>query len=254
MGKPTDVVQGVLRAKTFFHRPKTVAIILAGGTGERMGSKTTKQMMLLLGKPVIVHTLEAFEACPRIDEIVVVVRPEERIAVTLLCEKYGITKCHALVIGGDTRQESAERGLAALSDDIEYIAIHDAARPLITSAQISRVVTYAYVYHAATAVTPVYDTVKTVNVSGFIEKTVPRDSVRLAATPQVFHRRYYEAAMKFAKDKNVIVTDDNSLMELIGQRVRTVDTGRENLKITVAGDLPVAEAILRCRGKKHGRD
>ena len=253
MGKPTDVVHGILRAKTAFRRPKTAAIILAGGTGKRMGSSTTKQMMLLLGKPVIVHTLEAFEECARIDEIVVVVRPEERMAVTLLCEKYGITKCHALAIGGDTRQESAKRGLLALSEDVQYIAIHDAARPLITPAQIGRVVTFAYAYHAATAVTPVVDTVKTVNNRGFIKETLPRDSVRLAATPQVFHRRYYEAAVKYAEEKGISVTDDNSLMELIGQRVRAVDTGRENLKITEAGDIPVAEAILKLRGEHHAR-
>lgn len=253
MGKPTDVVHGILRVKTAFHRPKTAAIILAGGTGTRMKSATTKQMMLLLGKPVIVRTLEAFEACPRIDEIVVAVRPEERIAITLLCEKYGITKCHALVIGGDTRQESAMRGLSALSDDVQYIAIHDAARPLITPAQIGRVVTFAYAYHAATAVTPVVDTVKIVNTRGFIDRTVPRDTVKLAATPQVFHRRYYEAAVRYAQDKGISVTDDNSLMELIGQRVRAVDTGRENIKITEAGDIPLAEAILKRRGESYER-
>lgn len=253
MGKPTDVVHGILRVKTAFHRPKTAAIILAGGTGTRMKSATTKQMMLLLGKPVIVRTLEAFEACPRIDEIVVAVRPEERIAITLLCEKYSITKCHALVIGGDTRQESAVSGLSALSDDVQYIAIHDAARPLITPAQIGRVVTFAYAYHAATAVTPVVDTVKIVNNRGFIDKTVPRDTVRLAATPQVFHRRYYEAAVRYAQDKGISVTDDNSLMELIGQRVRAVDTGRENIKITEAGDIPLAEAILKRRGESYER-
>ena len=251
MGKPTDVVHGILRVKTAFHRPKTAAIILAGGSGTRMKSATTKQMLLLLGKPVIVRTLEAFEACPRIDEIVVAVRPEERIAITLLCEKYGITKCHALVIGGGTRQESAMRGLTALSDDVQYIAIHDAARPLITPAQIGRVVTFAYAYHAATAVTSVVDTVKTVNNRGFIDKTVPRDTVRLAATPQVFHRRYYEAAVRYAQDKGISVTDDNSLMELIGQRVRAVDTGRENIKITEAGDIPLAEAILKRRGESY---
>ena len=253
MGKPTDVVHGILRVKTAFRRPKTAAIILAGGSGKRMESSTTKQMMPLLGKPVIVHTLEAFEACPRIDEIVIVVRPEERIAITLLCEKYGITKCHALVIGGDTMQESAVRGLSAISDDIRYVAIHDAARPLITPTQISRVVTFAYAYHAATAVTPVVETVKTINSRGFIEATVPRDTVRLAATPQVFHRRYYEAAVKFAQNKGITVTDDNSLMELIGQRVRTVDTGRENMKITEAGDLSVAESILRRRGENYDK-
>lgn len=253
MGKPTDVVHGILRVKTAFRRPKTAAVILAGGMGKRMGSSTTKQMMLLLGKPVIVRTLEAFEACPRIDEIVVAVRPEERIAITLLCEKYGITKCRALVIGGETRQESAVRGLSALSPDVQYIAIHDAARPLITPAQIGRVVTFAYAYRAATAVTPVVDTVKTVNGRGFIEKTIPRDTVRLAATPQVFHRRYYEAAVKYAQDKGVTVTDDNGLMELIGQRVRTVDTGRENIKITEAGDISVAEAILKRRGESYER-
>lgn len=254
MGRPTAILHGALHMKTILHRPRTAAIILAGGVGSRMQAGATKQMLLLAGKPIIVHTLEAFEACPRIDEIVAVVRPEERAAIALLCEKYRITKCRALAIGGETRQESAAHGLAALSEGVAYIAIHDAARPLITPKQISRVVTWAYAYHAASAVTPVVDTVKEVNDAGFLVKTHPREHIYLAATPQVFHLPYYRAAVALAEEKGVRVTDDNALMELIGQRVRAVDTGRENLKITEPQDLVIAEAILRRRAEdRRGR-
>lgn len=250
MGKPTDILHGVLRLKALFRHPKTAAILLAGGTGTRMGTETTKQMLPLCGKPVILHTLQAFQACRMIDEIVIVVRPEERVAITLLCQEWGIDKCHALVIGGETRQESAERGLEALSSDVAYIAIHDVARCLIMPSQIARVLTWAYAYHAATAATPVVDTVKTVNQFGFITSTLPRETVWLAATPQVFHLPYYCAAVRYAKEKNLRVTDDNSLMEAIGQRVKVVNTGSENFKITHPEDLIRAEAVLKAREER----
>ena len=252
MGKPTDAVHGVLRLKTLFRHPKTAAVLLAGGSGTRMGTETTKQMLPLRGKPVILHTLQAFQACRLIDEIVVVTRPEERLAVTRLCQTWGIDKCHALVLGGETRQASAERGLEALSADIAYIAIHDVARCLITPTQIARVLTWAYAYHAATAATPVVDTVKTVNAFGFITSTLPRETVWLAATPQAFHLPYYRAAVRYAQEKGLRVTDDNSLMEAIGQRVKIVDTGCENFKITHPEDLIRAEAVLKAREERSG--
>ena len=247
MKKPSQLLPAYLRLKAAFHRPKTAAVILAGGQGTRMGTDTTKQLLMLDGKPVLVHTLLAFEKCKMIDELVMVVRPSEKEIIALWCKEYGIQKCRTLVTGGDTRQMSAENGVAAVSSGISYVAIHDAARCLITPEQITRVVLWAYAYHAASAVTTVVDTVKTVNARDFITETIDRKKIRLAATPQVFHLPYYQAAVKLAEEKGVSVTDDNALMELIGQRVKAVDTGYENFKITHPEDILRAETILRKR-------
>ncbi len=242
-------VNTVLHAKTFIQHPKTAAVILAGGTGSRMKSKTPKQLMQICDVPVLIHTLRAFAECRYIDEIIVVTRKEDRISIELMCRNYGIRKIHAVVEGGATRAESAEKGFCAVSEKMKYVAFHDAARCLVTPKQIKEVATAAYAYRAASAGTPVTDSIKTVNRYGMIESNVPRENLWAAATPQIFHRVYYAAALRVAEETHAEVTDDNSLMELIGQRVKFVDTGAENFKITYATDILRAEVIIRLRGE-----
>jgi 2-C-methyl-D-erythritol 4-phosphate cytidylyltransferase len=252
--KVVQRINTVLHLRGILPKPYTAAVILAGGSGVRMGSSTPKQLMMLCGKPVFIHTALAFQKCRLIDEIVLVVREEEVAAVKILCQRYGIKKCRAVVTGGETRQESAEHGFEAVSPKAVYVAFHDAARCMVTPSQIRDVALAAYAYRAASAGMRVTDTVKLVNQYGFIEKTVPREDVWLASTPQFFHKAYYGAAIKMAKEKNLDFTDDNALMELIGQRVKMVDTGNENFKITVSGDLDRAELILRRRAEvRHGK-
>jgi 2-C-methyl-D-erythritol 4-phosphate cytidylyltransferase len=137
-----------------------------------------------------------------------------------------------------------------VATECEYVAIHDAARCLITPKQIQEVANAAYAYKAATAAAPATDTIKRANQYGFIEETLPRDCAWCAQTPQVFHRAYYLGALKKAKKEKKCFTDDNMLMELIGQRVFLVDTGADNFKITVASDLARAEAVLLEREKE----
>lgn len=245
----------VRRARVLLHRPPIVApytsaVILAGGNGSRMGSDLPKQFLSLLEKPVIVHTLLAFQKARLIKEIVLVTREEDVAYTRALCEQYGISKCATIVPGGKERFESARIGVMHTSPKCEYVAIHDAARCLITPKQIGEVAQAAYVYGAATAACPAVDTIKRANSYGFIEETVAREIAWSAQTPQIFHRAYYVGALEKAKKEAMHPTDDNMLMELIGQRVFLVDTGVDNFKLTVQSDLARAEAVLRQREER----
>ncbi len=247
------------KINVFLHRkhicssPHTTAIVLAGGSGHRMGGDKPKQWIELCGIPVLIHSLRAFDSCRSIREIIVVARSEDITATEALCRSYGIRKLRAVVAGGATRAESAACGFRAISGKTKYVAIHDAARCLILPRQIRDIAAAAYAYGAASASTPVTDSIKAVNRYGMIERDVPRADLRAAATPQIFQCAYYAAGLKEAEERATEVTDDNTLMELIGQRVKLVDTGSDNFKITYDTDLARAEAVLRKREGKHGK-
>lgn len=224
---------------------KVCAVILAGGVGSRMCADTTKQQLKILGKTVLRRTLEAFEACDEINSIVLVARDGEHdFAKESAC---GITKLYKTVVGGESRAQSAANGFAAIPTDTDYIAIHDAARCLITPDMISRVIFDARKHGAATAATRVTDTVKIVDDSGFISSTPCRDFVMLASTPQIFSSSIYKEAINGVDLSDAGITDDNMLVERMGVKIITTDVGAENLKITRAGDIAYAEFLLKGR-------
>ena len=233
--------------------PHTTAILLAGGSGTRMQNDgVTKQMLLLDGTPVVVHTLRAFENCPYIHEIVLVARKEELTAMRALCDVFGVKKLRAIVAGGSTRQLSAIAGFEAIDGEkTKFVAIHDVARCLVTPDMIADVVATAYAEKAAIAACRVYDTVKRAGSGGYIAKTEDREMLWCAQTPQVFASDLYRAAAYTAMKENFIATDDAMLCERIGQRVKLVDCGRENIKLTTPADIPAAMAILDYRRKKE---
>ncbi|MBQ8908253.1 MAG: 2-C-methyl-D-erythritol 4-phosphate cytidylyltransferase [Clostridia bacterium] len=241
-----------LRAVNGKFRPRTAAIILAGGEGLRMQTQNgeTKQMRYVDGKPVVVHSLLAFERSPYIDEIVLVTRKEEKERIKTWLAEYKIGKVSKIVLGGDTRQKSAENGLDAISPSMKFVAIHDAARCLITPEMIGKVISAAYAHRAASAGAPVTDTVKETDVNGYVLKTPDRATLWAAQTPQVFQTSLYRVAVETAKKASFAATDDNMLVERLGQTVKMVDCGRENIKITTPVDLILAEAILENRRKK----
>lgn len=232
----------------------TAAIILAGGSGNRMGSDTTKQMMMLDGKPVIVHSLEAFQASDYIDEIIVVAKADELDIYPSLFLQYGITKATQVVEGGATRQESVLKGFEVVPDKADHIAIHDGARPLITPAQIKAVVLAAYDYKAAAAAAPAKDSVKVANISGMIDYTVDRKTVWLMQTPQVFYGNLFRASIYTAAKDKFEGTDDTEVAEHAGFSTKLVNTGYENIKITTPVDLLIAEAILKQRKEAKSDD
>lgn len=233
---------------------KTAAIILSAGSGSRFGGDIPKQFVRIEGVPLLIRSALAFEACPDIHEIVIVARSEDVSATYALCREYGLTKLSAITAGGKTRQESALRGVEAVSKRIGYVAIHDAARCLITPDAISEVVKAAYRYRAATAASPIYDTVKLADKYGFIQKTVDREQLMAAETPQVFERALYRAAAYTAQEKGTAVTDDNSLFEATRQAVKLVKSRCENFKITTPADQLRAESVIRARERQGGED
>lgn len=231
-------------------RPKTAAVILAGGSGTRFGGERPKQLTLLCGIPVLVRSVLAFEASPYIDEIVIVSRKEDIDEIRELCESYGVRKLQKIVPGGATRQKSSLCGVSAVSEKTEFVAIHDAARCLVTPDTIGHVAAEAYVYGGASAASQVYDTVKQIDSMGFLKKTIDRDSLVAAETPQIFRKKLYLAAARVAEQNASTVTDDNSLLEQFGQAVKSVLSVGENFKITTKADLIRAEAVISAREGK----
>ena len=227
----------------------TGAVILAAGNSTRMGGKINKQLYELCGKPVLAHTLLAYQKCPLIKEIVVVTRPQDFQAVLDIAKTYGISKLKKITSGGDTRQASAKRGVDKLSEEIKYVAIADGARCLTTPLQIASVCMKAYRHKAASAAHAVADTMKRATPSGFVKETVDREHLWAVQTPQIFHTALYNAALFNAQRTGFTATDDNALIEHLGYRIRLVECGAENLKITTKEDLALAEAILSQREK-----
>lgn len=219
------------------------AVILAGGSGSRVGAGQTKQMLEVCGKPLIVHTLLAFEASEYIDEIVVVAKEDEISTYEAFKAEYGLSKLTRTVVGGKTRQESAKNGFDAISEKADYVAIHDGARALITPAQIKEVVLSAYAHGAAIAACRATDTIKYAE-GVVIGETLPRENIWLAQTPQVFRDEIYRAAAYMAVKDGFVGTDDASLVEHIGINVYLVDTGTDNFKVTYKSDLLRAEQLL----------
>ncbi len=226
------------------HKYTTSAVILAAGCGSRMNSSITKQRMTVCGETVIHRAVRAFEECRDITDIVVVVREDELEFAS--GELSDISKLRATVAGGNTRAESARIGFDSIPQGSDYVAIHDAARCLITPDMVARVLNTAYERGAATATAPVFDTVKCVDHDGKIVCTPPREGLRLASTPQVFRSDIYRSALDFSSDMTGI-TDDNMLVERIGVDVFCVDIGTENVKITTPQDIKYAEMILEAR-------
>ncbi len=242
-------IAGVFRAISGSPHPKnfTSAIIAAAGLSERFGGETTKQMTMLCGTPVLVHTIRAYEEAECIHEIIIVAKKNEIPTWEKLCRENGFAKVAKIIAGGQTRQESVMRGLEAVSDKSKFVAIADGARCLTTEDQITVVCRAAYKYKAATAAHRSTDTVKLADKKGFIDKTADRDTVWLAQTPQVFKTKLYRAAAYTAFKKGFEATDDNSLVEYVKHPVRLIECGSQNIKITTREDLCIAEAILNDR-------
>lgn len=254
MKKPiTYHISRLFRAVTLSPRPHTTAVILAGGSGLRMGDTggVAKQWLTIDGKTVLEHTIDAFERCPHIDEIVVVIRRGEGQKTAELLRAIGVRKVRAVVAGGKTRQQSAYLGAKRASEGTKYVAIHDAARCLITPEDISATVTAAYAGRAASLGVPVTDTVKRVDKNRYIRETKDRSELWLAATPQVFAYPMYISTAFSALRSGREVTDDNMLIEALGHRVRMVEARGPVLKITKPGDEALAEAVLRQRRREE---
>lgn len=219
-------------------------LIVAGGRGRRFGGQRPKQYRMLRDRPLVVWALDAFQRCARIDSLVLVVPGEERSRSEQLLASYSFSKLQGLCEGGPERSDSVRNGLLALPPEATHVAIHDAARPLVSPELIERVVRVAAESGAALAALPATDTVK-LGREGQVERTLERGIVHLAQTPQVFSVALLrEAYAQWEAGGRPPLTDDAQVVELYGGTVRLVSGETTNLKVTIEEDLALAEAIL----------
>jgi 2-C-methyl-D-erythritol 4-phosphate cytidylyltransferase len=222
-----------------------VAIIVAAGRGSRAGGARAKQFRELSGIPIIIHTLSRFELCETISEAVVVLPGDACEEFLALAEGHGLRKVTRAVGGGQTRAESVWRGLQALDvDEVEVVAVHDGVRPFVTPAEIDRTVREAERHGAAVLAAPAVETVKEAE-DGRVVRTLERARLWHAQTPQCFRlgllRRAYEQPGALLPD----VTDCSALVERLGETVRLVEGGADNIKITNPRDFAFAEVLLK---------
>lgn len=226
-------------------RPYCAAVVVAAGSSARMGG-VDKLSAPLGGKPVLLRTLQVFQDCPCIDEIVVVVQQDRITATDALCRANDLTKVTAIVTGGETRTESVLAGLESTGKKTRLAAIHDGARPLVTREIIERTVHKAAQTGAAAPAIPLKDTVKRVR-NRVVAETPPREDMVGIQTPQVFDRDFIEGALFQAIEQGILLTDDCSAAERLGMAVHLTEGSEENLKITTPLDLALANLIWEGR-------
>ncbi len=216
------------------------AIIVAAGTASRMGG-IDKITAPIGEETMIVRTVRAFEECDAIREIAIVTRQDLIVPVMDLCHSF--KKLRAVVMGGETRQESVAMGLSALSSKVRLVAVHDGARPLVSWQVIDRTVRAANSYGAAAPAIPVKDTIKMVE-GGIVKETPERRLLQAVQTPQVFDKDLLRSALKKAAQDGAEVTDDCSAVERLGMSVKIVEGDEKNIKVTTPLDLKIAELFL----------
>jgi 2-C-methyl-D-erythritol 4-phosphate cytidylyltransferase len=226
----------------------TIAIIVAGGSGKRFGSSTPKQFLPLLGRPMLLHTLNAFQACQAVDAVCVVCPDGQEKTVEAWRQSEGLDKVQWVIAGGQERQDSTRCGLQAIPP-CEYVLVHDGARPLVTPALIDAVVAGTVEKGAAVPGLVVSETLKKVGEGGAILTTVDRDEYATIQTPQGFRYTMLVEALQEAETDGFYGTDEAMLIERMGFPVSVVTGRRDNIKITDPADLEFAELILKERGE-----
>lgn len=237
-----------IKLLTTDHRPLTAfmntAIIVAAGSGTRFGGATPKQFLEIGGKPLLIHTIEKFENCPAIDEIILVISIDEIAGFFAILENFNFTKLDKIVAGGKTRAESVFNGLNAIKDkEAEIVAVHDGARPFVSVEEITATVEKAKQTGAACLVALVTDTIKEV-ADGAIVRTIERTKLRRALTPQAFRFEILQKAFADA-DLSETATDECFLVEKLGQKIAVIEGRSKNIKITTREDWRLAEMLLQ---------
>jgi 2-C-methyl-D-erythritol 4-phosphate cytidylyltransferase len=220
-------------------------IIVAGGKSERMGPNVDKAFLSLGGKPVLAYSLLAFEQCPLVDGVVLVVRKDRVDSARGLVQMFGFAKVQAVVAGGPMRQVSVMNGLAALGEEVRLIAVHDGGRPCVTPDLIGETIKAARKHGSGVAATKITDTIKEVDRGMVVSRTVDRTKLWAVQTPQTFRSDLLVEAYAQVTKKGLVVTDEASAVELSGQDVHLVPAPWSNIKITTPDDLALAATILK---------
>ena len=224
------------------------AIIVAGGSSQRM--RFDKLFAVIAGEPVIAHAIRAFERTDCVNEIVLVAREQRHGEIKKITSGAGFKKIQAILPGGERRQDSVRAGLDRIDRGAKFVAVHDAARPLITPEQIERAFTQCHVHGAAALAQPVNDTLKRADADLLVVGSVDRHQVYAMQTPQIFERKLIEDAYRAVHAEKILVTDEVSAVERLGYKIALVLSDDFNFKITYPHDLAVADFILRDRAKK----
>lgn len=226
---------------------KFAVIVPAAGKSERFGGEEKKTFAKIDGRPVFLRSLECFLRRPDVCQTILAVAPEDAETVK---SQYGANLGFmgvVLAVGGERRQDTVRAALKLVSNDAEYVAIHDAARPCVTSDWIDAVFAESTKTGAAILASPIHGTIKRVATSKVIEATVPREGLYEAQTPQVFRKSVLLSAYERADSEGIDITDDAQVVERNGHPVSIVLADASNLKITTRGDLTLAAAILKSR-------
>lgn len=217
------------------------AIIVAGGSGNRMGSEVPKQFLELAGKPILMHSIEKFYAYNSSISIIVVLPEAQQNYWKQLCTQFNFTISHQVVNGGQTRFHSVKNGLGIINDTNGIVAIHDGVRPFVSTSTLNNCFDTAAQLGNATPALPLQDSIRLVTEQ--TSKAMYRGNFKLIQTPQCFKATILKKA--FEQEYNTNFTDDASVVEAINEKINLVEGNIENIKITTPFDLAVAEAIIR---------
>ena len=220
------------------------AIFPAAGASRRMGGDTNKIFLELGGEPILLRTLKTFSQSPRINFLIVVVSENDFDAVEKLLETAEDLKPYTVTIGGSERQYSIANGLKLLPEDAEIVLVHDAARPLVSAKVIEEVINAAEKFGGAIAAVPEKNTIKFIDAENFVTYTPPRSKLVEVQTPQGFRRELLIKAYEQAAEDKFLGTDDSSLVERVGDRIKIVVSDYRNIKITTPEDLKIAESLI----------
>ncbi len=229
-------------------RERVGAVIAAAGCSRRMDG-VDKIFTAVAGKPVLWHVLQVFQGCDAVDQVVVVLGEAGVQQGVKLVEEGGFSKVAAVCAGGQRRQDSVAEGLKRL-ERCDWVVIHDGARPCLTIEMVERGLKEARQTGAAMAAVPLKETVKVVDAEGVVESTPRRESLWVAQTPQIFRFDLIAGAYRNVSQE---VTDDASLVEALGHKVKVYMGRYDNMKVTTPEDLALAETILRRRHEGRRR-
>jgi len=226
--------------------PRVLAIVPAAGSGKRLGLIGKKPFVILNGKPLVYYALKALDSSSAITQIFIAAQSSEISRIKGIVKRYKFNKVKKIIVGGSTRLESVANCLKSAGDDFDVMLIHDAARPLIDADLIGRSVKAALKHGACIAAVPESDTIKLVDDKLFIQKTLDRDHIFRAQTPQAFRTAVLKKAYAACANRRagVKATDDSALVEAIGCGVKIVESSYRNIKITTKVDLKLAEVLL----------
>ncbi len=239
------------KSKILF-KAKVAAIVPSAGTGSRMLSKTEKPFIKLCGREIILYPLIALEKSDLISEIVIPASKKSIPKIERLIKREGFKKVREVVCGSSSRAGSVRKGILSISADIDFVFIHDCARPFLTPAMIRVCLNTAQRYGVSLSAVRVKPTIKEADKNKFVKKTLRRHLLWEAQTPQVFKREILVDAYKKLRKSYDHFTDDTALLEAMGRKIKIVEGSYNNIKITTPEDMFIAEAILKAKGRGKG--